>query len=131
MVENGGNFQESDGFDVRTNIYFSRWGKDTDLGENEMLQDGEKGVIIQRDKKTYAVAPHIPCGVVAPETLRKLADVAERYGAQALKVTSASQGARNCSSAASCAVSSDGSRRKNWAKRKCSPSKRPAPIKKE
>ena len=56
-----------------------------------MLQDGEKGVIIQRDKKTYAVAPHIPCGVVAPETLRKLADVAEKYGAQALKVTSAAR----------------------------------------
>ena len=53
-----------------------------------MLQDGEKGVIIQRDKKTYAVAPHIPCGVVSPETLRKLADVAEKYGAQALKIPS-------------------------------------------
>ena len=24
-----------------------------------MLQDGEKGVIVQRDKKNYAVAPHI------------------------------------------------------------------------
>jgi len=56
-----------------------------------MLQDGEKGVIIQRDKKTYAVAPHIPCGVVGPETLRKLADVAEKYGAQALKITSAAR----------------------------------------
>jgi len=56
-----------------------------------MLQDGEKGVIIQRDKKTYAVAPHIPCGVVNPETLRKLADVSEKYGAQALKITSASR----------------------------------------
>ena len=56
-----------------------------------MLQDGEKGVIIQRDKKTYAVAPHIPCGVVQPETLRKLADVAEKYGAQALKITSAAR----------------------------------------
>jgi NAD(P)H-nitrite reductase large subunit len=54
-----------------------------------MLQDGEKGVIIQRDKITYAVAPHIPCGVVRPETLRKLADVAEKYGAQAMKLTSA------------------------------------------
>ncbi len=54
-----------------------------------MLQDGEKGVIIQRDKITYAVAPHIPCGVVRPETLRKLADVAEKYGAQAMKITSA------------------------------------------
>ncbi len=56
-----------------------------------MLQDGEKGVIIQRDKKTYAVAPHIPCGVVQPQTLRRLADVAEKYGAQALKITSASR----------------------------------------
>ena len=56
-----------------------------------MLQDGEKGVIIQRDKQTYAVAPHIPCGVVKPETLRKLAAVAERYGAQALKITSAAR----------------------------------------
>ena len=46
-------------------------------------------MIIQRDKRTYAVAPHIPCGVVQPETLRKLADVAEKYGAQAMKLTSA------------------------------------------
>jgi len=56
-----------------------------------MLNDGEKGVILQRDKQTYAVAPHIPCGVVKPETLRKLADVAEKYGAQALKITSAAR----------------------------------------
>ena len=54
-----------------------------------MLNDGEKGVIIQRDKKTYAVAPHIPCGVVSPQTLRKIADVAEKYNAAALKMTSA------------------------------------------
>lgn len=56
-----------------------------------MLKDGEKGVIIQRDKQTYAVAPHIPCGVVKPETLRKLADVAEKFGAAALKITSAAR----------------------------------------
>ena len=56
-----------------------------------MLQDGEKGVIIQRDKRTYAVAPHIPCGVVTPGTLRKLADVAEKYEAAALKITSAAR----------------------------------------
>ena len=56
-----------------------------------MLQDGDKGVIIQRDKQTYAVAPHIPCGVVAPATLRRLADVAEKYGAAALKITSAAR----------------------------------------
>jgi len=56
-----------------------------------MLQDGEKGVIIQRDKQTYAIAPHIPCGVVSPGTLRKLADVAEKYGVAALKITSAAR----------------------------------------
>ncbi len=56
-----------------------------------MLQDGEKGAIIQRDKTTYAVAPHLPCGVVSPQTLRKLADVAEKYNAAALKVTSAAR----------------------------------------
>jgi len=56
-----------------------------------MLQDGEKGVIIQRDRKTYAVAPHIPCGVVSPENLRRLADISEKYRAQALKITSAAR----------------------------------------
>ena len=53
-----------------------------------MLKDGDKGAILQRDKQTYALAPHMPCGVVTPATLRKIADVAERYGA-VLKVTSA------------------------------------------
>ncbi len=56
-----------------------------------MLKDGDRGVIIQRDKQTYAVAPHIPCGVVSGDTLRKLADVAEKYGAAALKITSAAR----------------------------------------
>ncbi len=54
-----------------------------------MIKDGEFGAIIQRDKETYAVAPHIPCGVVTPEILRKLADAAEKYQAAALKITSA------------------------------------------
>ena len=56
-----------------------------------MLQDGDKGVILQRDKQTYAVAPHIPCGVVSPELLRRIADVAEKYEAAALKITSAAR----------------------------------------
>ncbi len=49
----------------------------------------EKGAIVQRDRKTYAIAPHLPAGVVDPATLRKIADVAEKYGATALKMTSA------------------------------------------
>jgi NAD(P)H-nitrite reductase large subunit len=54
-----------------------------------MLSDGEKGVILQRDRETYAVAPHIPCGLVTPELLRKLADVSEKYDLSAMKITSA------------------------------------------
>ena len=49
----------------------------------------EKGAIVQGDYETYAIAPHIPGGVCTPAVLRKLADVAEKYGAKALKVTSA------------------------------------------
>jgi len=54
--------------------------------KNDIL---EKGAIVQRDKETYAIAPHIPGGITTPETLRKIADVAEKYKAQALKLTSA------------------------------------------
>jgi NAD(P)H-nitrite reductase large subunit len=54
-----------------------------------MLQDGQRGVVIQRDRKTYAVAPHLPCGLVTPAILRKIADVAEKYHAAAVKCTSA------------------------------------------
>lgn len=49
----------------------------------------EKAAILQRDGETYAIAPHIPGGIVYPETLRKMADIAEKYGAAALKLTSA------------------------------------------
>ncbi len=56
-----------------------------------MLNDGEKGAILQRDQETYAVAPHIPCGVVTPAALRKLADVAEKHGVAAMKITSAAR----------------------------------------
>ena len=56
-----------------------------------MLKLGEKGTILQRDKETYAIAPHIPCGVTTPDQLRTIADVAEKYQAQALKLTSAAR----------------------------------------
>ena len=50
----------------------------------------EKGAIVQRDKETYAIAPHIPGGIITDfNLLRKLADVAEKYGVQAIKLTSA------------------------------------------
>ncbi len=49
----------------------------------------EKGAVIQRDLKTYAIAPHVPAGLITSDQLRKLADVADKYNAQAIKVTAA------------------------------------------
>ena len=37
----------------------------------------DKGAVIQRDKETYAIAPHLTGGLVTPEQLRKIADVAD------------------------------------------------------
>jgi NAD(P)H-nitrite reductase large subunit len=54
------------------------------------LKLGEKEQSAAR-RQTYAVAPHIPCGVLTPELLRKLADVAEKYDAKALKITGATR----------------------------------------
>lgn len=56
-----------------------------------MLNDGDKGVVIQRDRQSYAIAPHLPCGLVTPEILRKIADVAEKYHCHTLKITSAAR----------------------------------------
>ena len=44
-----------------------------------MLKLGEKGAILQNDNQTYALAPHIPCGVVTPELLRRIAEVSEHW----------------------------------------------------
>jgi NAD(P)H-nitrite reductase large subunit len=50
----------------------------------------DKGAILQRDRSTYAIAPHIPGGIITDfNLLRKLADTAEKYGAKAIKLTSA------------------------------------------
>lgn len=56
-----------------------------------MLKDGEKGVILQRDRQTYGIAPHVPCGLVTPEILEKLASVARKYNIPTLKITSAAR----------------------------------------
>ena len=52
------------------------------------LHDGDRGVILQRDGRTYAIVPHLPCGMVSPEMLRNIAAVADQFGA-VLKCTSA------------------------------------------
>ncbi len=54
-----------------------------------MLKDGEKGVILQRDRESYAVAPHLVCGIVTPAILERYAAVARKYNVPCLKLTSA------------------------------------------
>ncbi|MGL4799673.1 MAG: hypothetical protein ACRCWY_09825 [Cellulosilyticaceae bacterium] len=53
---------------------------------NDLL---DKGAVLQRDKETYAIAPHLTGGLVTPAQLKKIAEVAEKYHAKALKVTAA------------------------------------------
>jgi len=48
-----------------------------------------EGAILQADRATYAVVPHIPAGICTPDLLHKIADVAEKYKSAALKITSA------------------------------------------
>ncbi|AZR72927.1 sulfite reductase [Anoxybacter fermentans] len=45
--------------------------------------------ILQRDKKTYAIIPHMPGGLTNVEQLKKIIKVAEKYNIEVIKVTSA------------------------------------------
>lgn len=56
-----------------------------------MLKLGEKGAIPQSEQGDYAIAPHIPCGFVTPDLLRKIADVSDKYNAKVLKITGATR----------------------------------------
>ncbi|KKM12091.1 sulfite reductase [Clostridiales bacterium PH28_bin88] len=63
-----------------------------DLGDmsDETRADAlPEGAIVQRDKQHFAIVPHIPGGLVDPATLRRIADVAEKYNCAAIKLTTA------------------------------------------
>lgn len=47
----------------------------------------EKGAILQRDGETYSISLHIAGGFCEPARLRKIADMAEKYGAKFVKLT--------------------------------------------
>jgi len=55
------------------------------------LNDGEKGTIPQRDRRTYAVASRLSRGAVPPDQLQSTADIAEKRQAAALKPTNATR----------------------------------------
>ncbi|MEL4305141.1 NAD(P)/FAD-dependent oxidoreductase [Methanococcoides sp. LMO-2] len=49
----------------------------------------DKCAILQRDKQTYAIVPQTPGGIVTPDELQCIVDVARKYDADTLKFTSA------------------------------------------
>ena len=58
------------------------------IGEGAYMSKEIKGAILQRDKETYAIVPRIPMGVLTPEILEKLAEVARKYAVRIIKITS-------------------------------------------
>lgn len=60
-----------------------------EMSEQAKALTQPRGAVLQRDKTTYAIVPRMPGGITNAETLRKIADVAEKYKAAAIKCTSA------------------------------------------
>lgn len=52
------------------------------------MSDTPRGAFIQRDKKTYAIVPRTPLGLVTPELLENIARVAKKYNIPIIKITS-------------------------------------------
>ena len=52
------------------------------------MSEEPRGAILQRDKKTYAIVPRIPMGVLTPEILEGLVKVARKYKVRIIKITS-------------------------------------------
>jgi NAD(P)H-nitrite reductase large subunit len=53
------------------------------------MSTGPRGAILQRDKKTYAIIPRIPGGLVTPDMLEKISKVARKHNIPLIKLVSA------------------------------------------
>jgi len=53
------------------------------------MSDRPKGAIMQRDKKSYAIVPRTPMGLVTPDILENIAKVVRKYEIPVIKITSA------------------------------------------
>ena len=52
------------------------------------MSENPTGAILQRDKKTYAIVPRTPVGLLTPDDLEALAGVARKYDIPVIKITS-------------------------------------------
>jgi NAD(P)H-nitrite reductase large subunit len=53
------------------------------------MPDAFQGAFVQRDKKTYAIVPRMPMGLVTPAVLETIAAVARKHQIPIIKITSA------------------------------------------
>lgn len=53
-----------------------------------MADDTPRGAILQRDKKTYAIVPRTPVGLVTADVLEAISSVVRRYNIPLAKITS-------------------------------------------
>lgn len=53
-----------------------------------MEKDNPKGAILQRDKKTYAIVPRTPAGILSADILDKISAVVKKYNIPVVKITS-------------------------------------------
>ena len=53
-----------------------------------MAEDMPRGAILQRDKKTYAIVPRTPVGLVSSEVLEAISSVVRKYNIPIAKITS-------------------------------------------
>jgi NAD(P)H-nitrite reductase large subunit len=53
-----------------------------------MSDDTPRGAILQRDRKTYAIVPRTPVGLVSPDVLEGISTVVRRYNIPITKITS-------------------------------------------
>ncbi len=52
------------------------------------MENNPYGAILQRDKKTYAIVPRTPVGLVTPEVLEAIVRVVKKYDIPIVKITS-------------------------------------------
>ncbi|WP_027366151.1 nitrite/sulfite reductase domain-containing protein [Desulfotruncus alcoholivorax] len=52
------------------------------------MHEAPRGAFIQRDKKTYAIVPRSPMGLVTPDTLENIARAARKHNIPVIKITS-------------------------------------------
>ena len=53
-----------------------------------MADDTPRGAILQRDRKTYAIVPRTPVGLVSPAVLEAISSVVRKYNIPITKITS-------------------------------------------